>query len=141
MAMTVLSVIWSEFLGRPVWCQGLDSMILVGSFQLGILYSILFCSTLLYSTLLYSTLLYSSLYTPESLLQTEQIHDWEGTIGYFTSVFHCCFESEQCEHKQQHQDVSCVRSVDIIEDYLLCLKLLEGAEIPTLFLLSVVLRH
>ena len=31
-------VTWSEFLGRPVRCQELDSMILVGPFQLGIFY-------------------------------------------------------------------------------------------------------
>uniref|UniRef100_A0A8B9BPU1 Ig-like domain-containing protein n=1 Tax=Anser brachyrhynchus TaxID=132585 RepID=A0A8B9BPU1_9AVES len=35
---TVLLFIWFEFLGRPVWCQQLDSLILVGSFQLGIFY-------------------------------------------------------------------------------------------------------
>uniref|UniRef100_A0A8B9D0S9 Reverse transcriptase domain-containing protein n=1 Tax=Anser brachyrhynchus TaxID=132585 RepID=A0A8B9D0S9_9AVES len=35
---TVLLVIWSEFLGRPVWCKELDSMILMGPFQLGIFY-------------------------------------------------------------------------------------------------------
>ena len=35
---TVLLVIWSEFLGRPVWCQELDSTILMGPFQLGIFY-------------------------------------------------------------------------------------------------------
>uniref|UniRef100_A0A8C3CX82 Voltage-dependent L-type calcium channel subunit alpha n=1 Tax=Cairina moschata TaxID=8855 RepID=A0A8C3CX82_CAIMO len=29
---------WSEFLGRPVWCQELDSMILMGPFQLGLFY-------------------------------------------------------------------------------------------------------
>ena len=33
---TVLLVIRSEFLGRPVWSQELDSMVLVGPFQLGI---------------------------------------------------------------------------------------------------------
>ena len=38
---TVLLVMWSEFLGRPVWCQELDSMIVVGPFQLGIFYDYL----------------------------------------------------------------------------------------------------
>ena len=33
-----LLVIWSEFLGRPVWCQELDSMILMDPFRLGIFY-------------------------------------------------------------------------------------------------------
>ena len=35
---TVHLVTWSEFLGRPVWCQELDSMILMSPFQLRIFY-------------------------------------------------------------------------------------------------------
>ena len=35
--VVILLVIWSEFLGRPVWCQEMDS-ILVGPFQLRIFY-------------------------------------------------------------------------------------------------------
>ena len=34
----MLSGIWSEFWGRPVWTQELDSTILVGPFQLRIFY-------------------------------------------------------------------------------------------------------
>ena len=34
----MLSVIWSEFLGRPVWSQELDLVVLVCTFRLRIFY-------------------------------------------------------------------------------------------------------